>query len=468
MIDKEQKLKLFAIILKLGHEAFDKPSKEALFSHIVNHSRALTAFQRSAIIEIHPNKVEVNSVSAQTEINPESEYIINLKSLSKYLKDIKEKTHVTLELLDKLGANGSAIKALEQLTDGGKKNIYATPLPPSPKDLKKRKEQITFIWLLEYQKELSDFEQTIIKMLSLHYREAIWYHYSSKPSENIVIALFKAIFDIRTFTIKKIVFLLAIIFAISLYKIKVPETATGEFEVIPMNYRNIYAPFSGFIESTNVINGDTVHKGDIIMKYDTEELRLELLKLSKELDVLSIKIEISRKVSFYDVRKRGEVILLEQEKRLKELDLQKVQWYLSKSEIRAPFDGVVMIDDKNTMFNKSITPGEKLCEIFSTNQKKAYIYLPESSATVLNGVKKINIYLHSQPEKTITAKIISISPKPVLTDVNYFCYLIEAEIFAENDKEILRGMRGVAKIYGKQVTLGYYLFKNLILFWRRV
>ncbi len=64
-------------------------------------------------------------------------------------------------------------------------------------------------------------------------------------------------------------------------------------------------------------------------------------------------------------------------------------------------------------------------------------------------------------------KIVSISPKPILTDKRQFCYIIELEL-PENNPAFVYGMRGVARVKGRRVSLGYYLFRNLILWWRRV
>jgi hypothetical protein len=63
--------------------------------------------------------------------------------------------------------------------------------------------------------------------------------------------------------------------------------------------------------------------------------------------------------------------------------------------------------------------------------------------------------------------MISVSPKPVLTEKKVFCYLIRLKML-NYPAGIICGQRGIARISGPRIRLGYYLFRNIVLWWRRV
>ena len=63
--------------------------------------------------------------------------------------------------------------------------------------------------------------------------------------------------------------------------------------------------------------------------------------------------------------------------------------------------------------------------------------------------------------------MISISPKPVLTELGRYCYVVKMELTSK-DIKLMPGLRGIARVEGEKVSLGYYLFKNVILWWRKV
>ncbi|MPN59866.1 hypothetical protein SDC9_207588 [bioreactor metagenome] len=80
---------------------------------------------------------------------------------------------------------------------------------------------------------------------------------------------------------------------------------------------------------------------------------------------------------------------------------------------------------------------------------------------------EITLYLHARPEKPIPARIVAVSPRPILTERKLYCYMIRVQPESGDPLELRDGMRGIAKISGETVSLGYYLFRNLILRYRQ-
>jgi len=89
----------------------------------------------------------------------------------------------------------------------------------------------------------------------------------------------------------------------------------------------------------------------------------------------------------------------------------------------------------------------------------------ERDGSVLYENMSIQLFLYTSPEKAIPVKILEISHYPELTEQKTYCYKIRAELPADT-KDLRLGMRGIAKISGSEVPLGYYLFKSVVLYFR--
>ena len=70
-----------------------------------------------------------------------------------------------------------------------------------------------------------------------------------------------------------------------------------------------------------------------------------------------------------------------------------------------------------------------------------------------------------QPETAIPAEILEISHYPELTEQKTYCYKVRVKL--QNAPAGLRyGMRGVARLSGGRVPIGYRLFKSSVLYFR--
>ena len=126
------------------------------------------------------------------------------------------------------------------------------------------------------------------------------------------------------------------------------------------------------------------------------------------------------------------------------------------------------MEEKEILLGKEVRAGERLFETVFSEQLLAEVYLNEKDAAVLEGDTGAELYLHARPERSLQkVEIIAVSRKPFITETNEYCYRVRVK-FDDVDKIGLVGMRGVARLTGETVTLGYYLFRNMILAWREL
>jgi len=457
------KINVLSAIIRLGHEAFQKGNLDALASHILNNSRHIAPYDRACLVDMRAARPNIIAVMGQSEVNANSEYCIQVRNLLRSFHKLKQPLSVDDETLKRNNASKKTYNAHTYFKETFPGRIYLIPMQApgnaAPSDN-------LFLWMLEFKNNSGEAAQGLLFLLAQHYSEALWSLLQRKSK--ITLATLKSrrrITPLKMLVISVLVFILALIF------VPTHQNIAADFELVPENIFIQYAPFNGVLSESNFKNGDDITKGDPVIIYDTAKLQFELADARKKHDEISAELDLIRQESFGDAKQRGKIELLKIKQQKQQIDIRKLDWYLSQSRITAEHSGVLVIEEQEKLMGRSVAAGEKLFEIIRPGKPFAQIWLNETDAVVLREqpLKSnwVTLYLHTQPETAVTGKIISISPKPVLSETGQFCYIIRMAL-DETALNLIYGMRGVARVKGQEVSLGYYLFRNLILAWRKI
>jgi len=452
------KLNALSAILRLGHESFEKKDLLQWAAHVVNNSVLAVPFSRSALLDFRGLSPKILAISNQPEINHNSEYAINLIYLAKSLKNLNRAVVVDQEFLKNQGADKRSFDGLDYFLSTSKALMAMPIIPPDADDE-------LLVWVVEFEnKRSAAAASALLPLLCRHYSESLQYALSSRKKTVLNSLVSKRSF----FKPSRIILGLLFIFIICLFTVKVRENIASEAEIIPELEHIYYAPFDGIIDNCfDNKSGMFVKKGKPVLKYDNEELTFKLLAAQNEYNKIKAKLDLIQNESFNDITKRGQVKLLTLQKERAAIDIARNRWQLKKSEMKAEISGTLDIGDADKLAGRAVHAGEKLFEIVSTEKLIALAYLNESNASVLTKDSIITLYLHNSPETAIKCKTISVSPKPVLTEKKVFCYLIRLKML-NYPASVICGQRGIARISGPRIRLGYYLFRNIVLWWRRV
>ena len=454
----KSKLNVISGVLRLGHEAFRRKGTSAIGWHIVNNSRLVVRFDRSALLDMRSGKPRIVALMGEAEANSNTEYGLALQKLCTGFGDIEERTLITAEFLQERGASEDILKAFAYLSETSA-GIVAVPMrEPESSPAAGR----VFIWMVEFAGELPGGVESVIQLLAESYGEALW------SSVNYKKKLFGKLFNTdRLFSPLKIMGGLLALFILALIFKNVSQNVAADFEIVPLDKQICYAPYDGVIDSVSVRNGVMVRKNQELMKYRTEELEFRLSDAQKSHDEISARIDLVRSEAFSDNSKLGEIKLLLLRKEKEQINIEKMKWYLERSRIFSGRSGVFVIEDEERWDGKAVRAGDELCQIYSPDQMIAKVLVNERDASVIDPDKmNISLYLHTRPESPLQmSELIFVSPKPVLQKNGQFCYELKVKL---SRKDLIFGMRGVARVSGPEVKLGYYLFRNLVLWWRRL
>lgn len=393
----------------------------------------------------------------QPRINHNSEYCLNLVKLMALLRGVDQLSEVTAELFRQYNIPDKHQELLQYFSAAGR-SLYLVPLLP-PTHCAADNER--FFWVVEFDTPADNY-LPLITLLSKHYNEAAWFAVKTEKQ------WLKNIWQ-RNPVRKKFVLALLLLLVPLVALIRVDQNIKAGFEIVPSKRHIYFAPYSGIIKQCYFKNGDTVKEGQTVIAYKDEQLKFKLATAQNNLAKSRAEYERILHKSFTDKSFLGQIALLKLQQQEARIAIDETLWYLKIGRIKAEQNGILSIDDADSLAGKAVNAGQKLFEIITNEGMIAKITVDEKDAAVLGSKNpRVVLFLHTRPERPMTGKILTISPKPELTDLKTYCYTIKLSLPEKYDTQLKCGMRGIARISGDQVSLGYYLFKNLVLWWRTI
>lgn len=441
----DSKIKTFALIIKFGHDLFERKDLKSISASAVNDSHLLLGFRSSAIFRLNGNrKINVLGQFAQAEVNEHSAAVLAQKTLI-------ENTE--------FDQNGVAViknEALpEELSENDAVYLICRLTPPESSGLTG-----FYIWILEYEKEIPDNIITTAQLLGRSVSESL--SLAESASSGLKWHFSGAFRNLLRFVLP-LIFLAAVMF------IPVQESSTAEFMLKAPEITAAYSKFDGSILQCLKQDGESVRKDETIIRFDTAELQYRLANAQLSLKEAEADLELARQNAFTDEKTLGKVKLLQARCNILQVAVKEAEWYLKNSEIKSPADGILVLSDDERaeqLIGKSVRTGDKLFEIYGGTGMIAEIMVNERDSSVLQHSFDTELFLHTAPEKGFSGTIISVSRYPKLNEQKFYCYPVRIKLKGNEDEKLRFGMRGIAKISGKNVCLGYYLFKSLILYFR--
>ncbi|MGM0519747.1 MAG: efflux RND transporter periplasmic adaptor subunit [Campylobacterota bacterium] len=219
------------------------------------------------------------------------------------------------------------------------------------------------------------------------------------------------------------------------YKIEV--TATLDTDSIAY----IQAPYDSYIKNVNYYPGEFVKKDETVIELDKEELLLK--KLEMESDVVRYRREAEK------ARARGKLadMNIAIAKVIQaQASLKKVEYYLNYSQVKSPFDGVVVEGNKKELLSSPVSKGDMLLKIANSNDIFIKFKISEKYIDEINLEDMGELKLLSKPENYYPIKVMNIVPVAQVDKNNGNIFVLKAKALNGVESWWRPGMSGVAKI----------------------
>lgn len=432
-------------LLQLEYNCRSCENLKELYFQIVNETRNVIPYSKGVLLTLDlKGKYKVVSISDTSVVDSTSPYVqwiesvvedLNSKSKSKELFVVDAKTDLK-EINYK------------SLLEYAPENIVYAPLNST-----KENSDINYIFLLFKQTPWLENEILMLK----HISSSLAYFLFAMRSCGILQTIKKISLKNRYFKITLVLLFLLMFLPVRL-------SVLAPLEVDAKNPYVVTSPINGVIEEVKVFPNDKVSKDQQIVQFDDVDFNNNFLVAKRTLEVAKAELFTASQSSFLDPKQKSQISQLENQVQLKEAELEYAEDQLEKTKIFAKEEGVAIINNPNDWKGKPVTTGERIFLIANPNSIEIKIMLPVSDAIFLEEDAIVKAFFDNDPTNSWDAKVKYISFKPELTEQNILSYRIIADFkdIKENGYLPSIGLRGTAKIYSKNVSLFFYLFRKPI------
>ncbi|MEW6664092.1 MAG: efflux RND transporter periplasmic adaptor subunit [Thermodesulfobacteriota bacterium] len=216
--------------------------------------------------------------------------------------------------------------------------------------------------------------------------------------------------------------------------------------------RVVAAPFDGYVREAEVRAGDVVEDGTRMCALDDRDLRLERLNwLSKR---TQYQRQHQEALAQHD-RAKAEILKAQLDQAAAQFEL--VESKLARTQIRAPFRGIIITGDLSQKLGGAVSKGEALFEVAPLDAYRVILEVDERRIADVQPGQKGSMILSALPSDHFDFEVEKITPVSAAKEgMNFF--RVEAKLEVASPR-LRPGMEGVGKVYVDQ--------RKLISIWTR-
>jgi len=224
------------------------------------------------------------------------------------------------------------------------------------------------------------------------------------------------------------------VFATGVYRVSGNARIEGEIQ------HAMTAPFQGYVRESASRAGDTVKKGQVLARLDDRDLKLERVRLQAQREQYNKQFREAMAK-----RDRTQVRLVTSQIGQVEAQLALVEEQLSRMEIAAPFDGVIVSGDLTQAIGAPTERGQVLFEIAPLEGYRVVLQVDERSIGDVRVGQRGQLVLAAMPGESLPIVIEKITPVSAAKEGRNV-FRVEASLDTDPGMRLRPGLEGVGKI----------------------
>jgi hypothetical protein len=207
------------------------------------------------------------------------------------------------------------------------------------------------------------------------------------------------------------------------------------------------APFPGFIDEVRYHLGDVVRKDQVLVTLDRRELLLE------EVNVIAARDKSEREARAYEAEgKLAESLMAKAASKQEDSKLGILRHRLAMTEIRAPFEGIVVEGDLRERLASPVQVGEQLFKVVQIRDLVGELQVDERDIGFLSQGQEGELAFASRPGDRFGVKIMHYEPVAEVREQGNV-FKLRAQVQGEPQDWWRPGMSGVCKVNAGKASL---------------
>jgi multidrug efflux pump subunit AcrA (membrane-fusion protein) len=243
--------------------------------------------------------------------------------------------------------------------------------------------------------------------------------------------------------------------------VPVRQTVLAPAEIVSRDARIISSPIDGVIERIAVRPNQAVSAGTLLFTLNETSLKSRVEVLSKQVAVADAELMAASQRAFDNPQSKNELTVLGGVAEQRRAELAAVIAQLGRTQVFSPEAGVAVFSDPNDWIGKPVVTGERILQLADPAKPAMLIQLAVADAIALHPGAEVTLYLTAYPLSPLHGRILETSYQAKASEDGIVAYRLLASVDGERMQARL-GLHGTAKLYGKEVSLGYYLLRRPI------
>ncbi len=201
----------------------------------------------------------------------------------------------------------------------------------------------------------------------------------------------------------------------------------------------LVAPQNGYVRQAEVRAGDLVEEGQLVATLDDRNLKLEHQKWLSERN--KTEKEYQEALALHD---RTQLSVLRAQLDQVDAELQMVTDRIARTQLRSPFDGVVVSGDLSQSLGAPVETGQVLYEVAPLDRYRVVLEVDEHDVAGIDGEKAGHLIIAALPDRPFAFLVDRLIPVAVAHENRNF-FRVEASL-SEPSPLLRPGMQGIARI----------------------
>lgn len=218
------------------------------------------------------------------------------------------------------------------------------------------------------------------------------------------------------------------------YRVSAPAVLEGEVQ------RALVAPLDGFVAAEYAKAGEVVAQGEVLARLDDRDLVLERLRRTAE--EREKQAEYDRALA---ENNRVDARILQAQLAEVRAQLSLVDAQLARTELKAPFDGLVISGDLSQSIGSGVRRGDELFTVAPLDGYRVILQVGEGDLRDMAETQSGTLVLSAIPDLQLPYEVERITPIATAEEGRNF-FRVEARLTA-GDPRLRPGMEGVGKTF---------------------
>lgn len=255
---------------------------------------------------------------------------------------------------------------------------------------------------------------------------------------------------------RKLSWILVAVVGFFLFPVRLTVLAPGE--LVPTNPIIVRSPIEGVIASIHVKPNESVSEDQPLFDFDQAMLRSRAQVASQSLETALAQYRQTTQMALTDAKYKSELAAQAGSIQERRAEAAYLTDQLSRSEVVAQEDGIVLFDDATSWLGRPVSIGETVMRIVRPGEIEVEAWLPLADAVKLEEGSRVQLYLQSEPLSPVQASLRYVAHQAVERPDGVYAYRVRATLTEPTDYRV--GLKGTAKLESERTTMFYWLFRR--------